>query len=136
VQLGAFVLFAAGFGGYPLTAIVRRVRGHRDTTSAQRPARWLVVAGLATVSGFVMYFLFMVVTAANLVGPVFVGRPVPWLVLQLLAGIAVVTTIATAWIWWIHRDEVTGGGRIRLGLLLAAGMVLVPWAAYWGLLVP
>ncbi|MFJ8849256.1 hypothetical protein [Streptomyces sp. NPDC102437] len=25
---------------------------------------------------------------------------------------------------------------VRLGLLLAAGMVFVPWGVYWGLLVP
>ena len=136
VQLGAFVMFSVGFGGYPLTAGVRRIRGRRDTTPAQRSARWLVVTSLATVLGFVVYFLFMVVTAANLVGPVFVGRPVPWLVLQLLAGSVVVATIATAGTWRRHRHEVTGGSRVRLGLLLAAGVVFVPSAAYWGLLIP
>ena len=136
VQLGALVMFSVGFGGYPLTAGVRRIRGRRDTTPAQRSARWLVVTSLATVLGFVVYFLFMVVTAANLVGPVFVGRPVPWLVLQLLAGSVVVATIATAGTWRRHRHEVTGGSRVRLGLLLAAGVVFVPWAAYWSLLIP
>jgi uncharacterized protein len=135
VQLGAFVMFSVGFIGYPLTGGVRWIRDRRDTNPAQRSARWLVVTSLATVLGSIVYFLFMVVTAANLVGPVFVGRPVPWLVLQLLAGSVVVATIATAGTWRRNRHEITGGSRVRLGLLLAAGVVFVPWAAYWGLLI-
>jgi hypothetical protein len=39
----------------------------------------------------------------------------------------VAATIGTAVAWWRHRTP-------RLGVLLAGGVVFVPWAVYWGLL--
>ena len=53
--------------------------------------------------------------------------PLPWLALQLLSLGAVAAAIGTAVAWWRHRTP-------RLGVLLAGGVVFVPWAVYWGLL--
>ena len=100
------------------------------------PARWLTATGLATVVGFLGYFGFLVVTAANLIGPVVLGRPIPWLVLQLLAVATVAATVATGVAWWRDRTAGIVGSQIRLGLLLAAGVLFVPWAFYWSLLIP
>jgi uncharacterized protein len=86
--------------------------------------------------GFLMYLFFMLATAANIIGPVLGGRPLPWLLLQLLAVATVVATGATAVAWRRHRRSLTGAGHARLGVLLAAGLVFLPWAAYWGLLIP
>jgi hypothetical protein len=60
----------------------------------------------------------------------------PWLVLQLLAIAALLATVAAAVAWWRDRHAISAGNRVRLGLLLAGGVVLVPWAVYWGLLTP
>jgi hypothetical protein len=48
----------------------------------------------------------------------------------------VVATVATAVAWRRQRRDLTGPSHLRLGLLVAAGVVFVPWAAYWGLLLP
>jgi hypothetical protein len=128
VQLAAVLLFLVAFAGYPLTALVRRIRGRRR---ASNPAATVLAAtGLVTTVGFLLYMVFMLATAANVVGPVVFGRPVPWLVLQLLAGSTVVAAVATALSRRRHRPDA------RLGLLVSAGVVFVPWAVYWGLLVP
>jgi uncharacterized protein len=124
------------FAGYPLTAAARRVRGRRRAPLVRRPARWLAATGLATTVGFLLYLLFMLVTAANVIGPVLGGRPIPWQVLQLLAAAAVAATVAAAVAWRRQRRSLTGASHARLGVLLAAGLVFLPWAAYWGLLIP
>ncbi|MER5424260.1 hypothetical protein [Streptosporangium roseum] len=69
-------------------------------------------------------------------GPVVLGRPVPWLGLQLLAGATVAAAAAAATSAWRHRRELGPGDRVRLGLALASAVAFVPWAAYWGLLIP
>jgi uncharacterized protein len=136
LQLVVLLLFGVAFAGYPLTAAVRRLRGRGGAPLVRRPARWLAATGLATTVGFLMYVFFMLATAANVIGPVLGGRPVPWLVLQLLAAATVVATVATAVAWRRQRRNLTGPSHLRLGVLVAAGVVFVPWAAYWGLLLP
>ena len=59
-----------------------------------------------------------------------------WLALQVLAVASVVATVLTALAWRRRRGSVPRGERVRLGLLLAGGAVFVPWALYWGLLLP
>jgi hypothetical protein len=55
-----------------------------------------------------------------------VRRPARWLA----------ATVATAVAWLRHRCDLTGASHVRLGVLLAAGLVFSLWAAYWGLLIP
>jgi hypothetical protein len=136
LQLVALLLFLVGFAGYPLTAVARRVRGRRSTPLVRRSARWLAASGLATTMGSLMYVFFMLATASNVIGPVVIGRPVPWLVLQLLAVATVVTTAAATLSWRRHRRDLTHADQVRLGLLITAGLLFLPWAVYWGLLVP
>ncbi|HEY3010349.1 MAG TPA: hypothetical protein VGJ63_20125 [Micromonosporaceae bacterium] len=136
LQLAALVLFLVAFAGYPLTAAVRRIRGRRGAMPVRRPARLLAATGLTTTVGFVMYALFMIVTAANIVGPVLGGRPIPWLILQLLAVATVAATLSTAVAWRRDHRNLTRAHHVWLGLLVAAGLLFLPWAAYWGLLIP
>ncbi|MBB4938492.1 hypothetical protein FHR32_002797 [Streptosporangium album] len=136
LQLVALLLFLVGFAGYPLAAATRRIRGRHSTSPVRRSARWLAATGLMTTMGSLMYVFFMVATAANVIGPMVVGRPIPWLVLQLLAVATVVTTAATALSWRRHRRDLAHADQVRLGLLITAGLLFLPWAAYWGLLVP
>jgi hypothetical protein len=136
LQLAALVLFLVAFAGYPLTAAARRILGRRGAPPVRHPARWLAATGLASTVGFLSYTFFMMATAANVVGPVLIGRPIPWLILQLLAVATVAGTVTTAVAWRRHHRNLTGTHHLRLGLLLAAGLLFLPWAAYWGLLIP
>lgn len=136
LQLAAFAIFLAASLGYALAAIVRRLRRRRGAPPASRPARWLVIAIMASALGFLGYFCVLVLTGAYLIGPVVLGRPLPWLALQLLAVATVVAAVATVTATWRHRRELSPGNRIRLGMVLAAAAVFVPWAAYWGVLLP
>ncbi|MFE7600762.1 alpha/beta hydrolase family protein [Streptomyces sp. NPDC057494] len=136
LQLMAITLFVAGFAGYPLVGVVRRLRGDRHPTPLGRPARWLAGAGLAASVGTLGYLLFCVITAANIIGPVFLGRTLPWLALQGLAVAAVVAAVCTAVAWGRSRPVLSRSERARLSLLMAAGAVFVPWAVQWGLLLP
>ncbi|OXM70596.1 alpha/beta hydrolase family protein [Amycolatopsis vastitatis] len=109
-----FLLLAFGWG---------LVRG------GARPARWLAATGLLAVLGFLVVDVLIQTTMGKGLGPVILGRPLPWLALQLLSLGAVAATIGTAAAWWRART-------LRLGVLLAGGVAFVPWAIYWGLLTP
>ncbi|NUP80536.1 MAG: hypothetical protein HOV96_23615, partial [Nonomuraea sp.] len=191
VQLMVAVLFLVGFGGYPVVAAIRRVRGRgtrnsrRDTTSrrhmpshgAETPdaqavrarargaeaagaeaagakavgaeavgvwlgaARVVSTGGLGVLVGGFAYLFYLMSTGGKIAvpGPVLMGRPVIWVVLQLLAVATVVATVLTVPAWrGAGAAGRTGrtGERVRLGLLLTAGVLFVPWAFYWGLLLP
>ncbi len=72
-------------------------------------------------------------------GPVLFGRPLVWLALQLLALTAVGSAAVAAGTALRNRAALAaapGLDRIRLGGLLLAGAVFVPWALSWGLLLP
>jgi hypothetical protein len=123
ILVGLLVLFLV----YPVLVVVRR--GPRES----KAARWLAVLGPVSIVGTVLYVLVLLVTAAKVPGPVLLGRPVAWLVLQVLACATVATALAVGWALVSRRAR---AGRIRLGLLTAAGLLFVPWAVQWGLLVP
>jgi hypothetical protein len=85
------------------------------------------------------FYIFYLMAAGRTPDPgpiVFAGRPLPWLMLQALALTTVVATIATIVTWRRAAVPVPRGERLRLGTLLTAGIVFIPWALYWGLLVP
>ena len=97
--------------------------------------RLLVAAGLFTTLGLPVYLLFLMITAANVIGPVVVRRPLPWLLLQGSTATVGVCTVVIAVRWWRARHR---GGRTdpHQLILVVAGAVLVGWAGYWGLLLP
>ncbi|MEV2272580.1 alpha/beta hydrolase family protein [Nonomuraea africana] len=133
VQTAALVLFLVAFLAYPITALLRRIRG----TSV--PAGWaprvLALSGLAVTLGGFCYLMYLLMTGGKLAspGPVVAGRPVLWLLLQALALTAAVATVGTA---RACRRAPGRSERLRLGALVAGGAVLIPWAFYWGLLLP
>ncbi|WP_157530305.1 alpha/beta hydrolase [Microtetraspora niveoalba] len=136
-QLAAMVLLVVAFAAYPLVALVRRMRGG-SRAPVSRAARLLSAGGLTAALGSFSYLFYLVMTGGKLAvpGPVLAGRPVIWLALQALAVAAVVAAVLTARAWRRARRSVPRGERARLGLLLLGGLVFVPWALYWGLLLP
>ncbi|MEV7093482.1 alpha/beta fold hydrolase [Amycolatopsis sp. NPDC051045] len=118
LQLAVLALLLVAFASYPL---LRRRGG------GTRAARWLAGTGLLALLGFLVVDVLIQVTMGKGLGPVLAGRPLPWLALQLLSVGAVAATIGTAVAWWRNRG-------LRLGVLLAGGVLFVPWALYWGLL--
>jgi dienelactone hydrolase len=123
-QLAVLLILLGAFAAYP---VARRLR--RSPVRSPRSARWLASLGPIAVAGTVGYVLFMLASAAKVVGPVAAGRPLPWLVLQLLAVAVVALTVAVTAAWWRRRDR-------GLALLVAGGVMFVPWAVHWGLLLP
>jgi len=132
----ATIAVLLAFAGYGLSAAVRRLRGRRGAPPARRPARWLATTGLLSVLGLFGYLGYLASTGAKSLGVVVLGRPVPWLVLQLLALGVVAATVTTIMVAWRARSELSGVHRARLGLLVVGGVVFLPWALHWGLLLP
>ncbi|MET8143377.1 prolyl oligopeptidase family serine peptidase [Sphaerisporangium sp. NPDC005288] len=152
-QAAALALMLVAFTAYPATTLVRRLRG-RARPAASRAARLLSAGGLTSVAGSFGYVFYLVMTGGKLAttGPVAAGRPLIWLALQALAVTTAAATAVVASGLLRGRapragDHATGdlshrggrpgrGERVRLGLLLAGGVVFLPWALYWGLLLP
>ena len=127
LQLAVILLLLVAFAGYPVVALMRRLRGRR--VPGIRSARWLSATGLLATVGFLVVNTLVMVSQGMGLGPVLAGRPLSWLAVQLLAVAVVVATIGTAVAWWRNRTP-------RVGLLVAGGVLFLPWAVYWGLLVP
>lgn len=132
MQLAALALFLVAFAGYPVWALVRRVRGR--SVQGARPARLLAAAAPVAAFGALAFTMHSVITGGKLAqpGPVLAGRPLIWLALQALAVVAVIAAVPA--VSAFRRAQ--GSERVRLGLLLTGGAVFLPWALYWGLLLP
>ncbi|MFI5914641.1 alpha/beta hydrolase family protein [Dactylosporangium sp. NPDC051541] len=142
------VLLLAGF----LVAPVRRrtsVRYTRSRSSSRAaassltatgrirpvwPLRTLAVTGPVVVAGTLLYLMFLLATAGKVIGPLLLGRPLPWLALELLTVATAAAGITAAVSWW--RNGRPERSRVRLGVAVAAAVLLVPWVASWGLLSP
>jgi hypothetical protein len=103
-------------------------------------SRWprlLAGAGLTATIGLLFYLFYLMAAGSSPdPGPVLAGRPLPWLALQALAVAVLAAAVATALAWRRSAATVATGERVRLGLLLTAAAVLIPWGLYWGLLLP
>jgi hypothetical protein len=132
VELVTVIVILAGLASYPLTGISRRLR-----FSGGLPARVLAASGLAAALGTCLYLLLLLETAGAVgVGPVLDGNSLPWLVLRVLALVAAAGVVWTAVAWWRRRHDLAPAVHARLAAVLLGGAVLIPWAAYWGVLRP
>ncbi|MBD0671803.1 hypothetical protein BU198_14115 [Streptomyces sp. CBMA156] len=135
----ATLLCLTGFAGYALTGAFRRLRGRARPAALPGAAGWAALAGTGAVLGALGYLLFLMVTAAMFPGPVLFGRPVVWLAVQLLALSALGAAAVAAAGARRERSALAAAGRTdraRLGALLPAAVVFLPWAVSWGLLLP
>ncbi|MFF4384085.1 hypothetical protein [Kitasatospora sp. NPDC001547] len=129
----ATLLCLTGFAGFALTGAFRR---RLRPGAPPRAARWAALAGTVAALGALGYLLFLVLTAAMSPGPVLFGRPVVWLAVQLLGLFALgAAAVAAAGARRERADPAaTTADRVRLGALLLAGLVFLPWVLSWGLL--
>lgn len=130
-QLVALTVFVVAFAGYFCVAALRKFR-RRDTRPVlRRPARLLAITGLLAPLALLGYVVTLLLSRSP--GTVVGGFALPFLVVRILTLIALAATVALAVMWWRRRTEILGGERVRLGLLLAGGLLLAPWSVYWGL---
>lgn len=134
LQLAAPALMLLAALTYLLVAVVRRSRG-RTRPPLRAPARLLCVAGTLTIIGTAAYGFVGVVITQD-VGPVLAGHAVVWSVLQVLAVAVAATTVWLLVGAWRARRTVRPVDRARLAVLAVAGVAFVPWALWWGLLLP
>ncbi|ONI78161.1 hypothetical protein ALI144C_32380 [Actinosynnema sp. ALI-1.44] len=130
-QLVALSVFVVAFAGYFCVAAVRKIRRRAGKPVLRRPARLLAITGLLAPLALLGYVVTLLLSRSP--GTVVGGFALPFLVVRILTLVALAATVALAVMWWRRRGEVHGGERIRLGLLLFGGVVLVPWSLYWGL---
>jgi uncharacterized protein len=127
LQLTLLTMMLVAFAGFLVSGLFRS-RLRRGPKSLRRLTGLMALGGLVTVLGTLTYLFWIVATGATSVGSTLLGRPPLWLLLQVLA-VGVIAVGATLAVRWRLSD-----GGLRLALLMAGGIVFVPWAAYWGLL--
>ncbi|THV28737.1 alpha/beta hydrolase family protein [Glycomyces paridis] len=133
--LAALVLFTVLFGAYPIAALVRRLRG-RPGMEATWASRTVAVFGPIVPLVVFVYAAWMLMSGGTeLLGPVVAGRPVPWLVIEAAAVLVVAAAIALAVQARRGRARIDRASKARFAALLAGVAVLIPWGAYWGLIV-
>lgn len=130
VQVAVFALLLIGFLGYPVGAVVARLRRRRVPVPGRWTAPLAAAGGVATVLGSATYLFWIVATGATEVGTAILGRPLAWLLLQL--GAAGVIAAGAFLVVQCVRER--RAPPARLSFLLGATVLLVPWAGYWGLL--
>jgi uncharacterized protein len=136
LQLGVFIFLVIAFVSYPLVALLRWLRQRKiQQTPTLWVARWLAITGLLTVLGLFPY-LFMLLISELMIGPLLLGRTLPWLVLQLLALTTFILTVTLLLTWWSRRGAMPIPENPRLTLLVMGALLFIPWAFYWNLLTP
>ncbi|MFI6446660.1 hypothetical protein [Kitasatospora sp. NPDC050543] len=128
-ESAALLLMAVTAAAYLPAGLLTRLRRSPGGPPPSGATRWLAGSGLTVVLGFLGYFGY--VTLALTAGPVLAGRPVAWLALQVLTLGAVLAAAATAVWWWRARGPGAARERARLGAVLLAGAVVVPFALFW-----
>jgi pimeloyl-ACP methyl ester carboxylesterase len=120
---------------YPVWALARRIRGRRVPGIGS--ARTLAALAPTTALAGLVY-LYAVLTGSDYrgiyPGPVLAGRPIGWLAVQLLALATLAAAAVTAGA--LARRRHHEADRKRLAVLAGGAAIFVPWALYWGLLLP
>ena len=102
-HVGLIFTLTMGFAFYPLAGLVGHIRGGSMASKLGGTQRLIVAAGLFTTLGLPVYLLFLMITAANVIGPVVVGRTLPWLLLQDQPSLSASADIVIAAWWWRSR---------------------------------
>ncbi|MBS4197103.1 alpha/beta hydrolase family protein [Lederbergia citri] len=127
------ILFSCYFGILFIKLLQKR-KLYNKKTSINAYARILGVFGIVTTLGFFGYFGNTMIT--NEYGPVIIGRPLPWLILQCMSFLIFLLTILIAISFCKRRTTFIFNEKLRLILLISGGVLFIPWAFYWQLLLP
>jgi hypothetical protein len=136
-QLAALGAMALGLLSYPGLLLLPRLRTRR-TVELPTPnllARTAAVAMALTLLGWLAFMAVLQVNQVESVGPVLLGRPVVWLVLELASFTAAAALVALV-VQTAHRWPGTALRRLQVAGQLLTALVFIPWATYWGLLIP
>lgn len=82
-------------------------------------------SGLTVTIGAVLFTAF-VAGSKGQPGGVLLGQPVGWTVLRLMMLVAFAATVGLGWTCWRRRATASTAQQRRVGLLLAAGVLLGP----------
>ncbi|MEV6969597.1 prolyl oligopeptidase family serine peptidase [Hamadaea sp. NPDC051192] len=126
---GLFALLLVALLSWPVTAVVRRLRGRRGRPAAALPARLLVLAGLAATLLGTAYAIYVVASGGTSVHAAFLGQPLVWLLARVCLAIALTCGVLVALAF-------RSAPSVRLGAVLAGGVLLIPYALGLGLLLP
>lgn len=90
-----------------------------------------------TILGFLVYFGFIMSSGAKHLPPLLFDRTLIWCILQLTSFTALLCTVLFTYALWL-RSRVTDqpSERIQTILLWIGGILFIPWALYWQLLIP
>jgi uncharacterized protein len=143
INLACIIFFIVAFLCYPVAGFFFR-HSMNNATASQGPmrirssARLVVGSGIIVVVGWFVYLSYVLLSTVKVAypGPLFLGRPLPWIILQTLAAITLGAEIAMAVAWRQAHSSADRIQQIRIWLLLTGGVVFVAWALYWGLLLP
>ena len=133
LQIAVFVWLVFGFLASLVQLGLRRSADQRQEQVLRTATLWCGVLGLTSVLGSFLYFMFVGVTNANVIGPVVLGDPIPWMVVQATSAGTIVAAVLVAGLWLRRRSEPPRRST-QLGFLLANSVVFAVWAGYWGLI--
>ncbi|WP_051179200.1 alpha/beta hydrolase family protein [Nocardia concava] len=132
VQAVELVAIILSFTAY--LAISFANKGIRQVTTARRGPRLLAATGLFTTLATIVYVLSIYATNTHTLGPIILDRPLPWLVLQLLALATTVLLATTTTTLLRHRATLPTPHRAALTALTCTGFIWLAWALTWSLL--
>jgi hypothetical protein len=133
-QLGMLIVFLLAFTGYYIGSIGRFFKKRNQSPlSLKWQSRLLAFSGVISVIGFWLYTIFILTEGGKNVGPVIVGQPLFWLLIQLTSLATLVLTVFVLTSWIKKRAELTNFHRIRIIMLIVGGVLFIPWAIYWKL---
>lgn len=139
LQFGAMLILTILFAAYLVMSAIFRTK-YRNRQTINRPLHktsiLLSTTGLLTVLGFFGYFGFIMITGATNTSPIVAGRPLAWLIIQILTLATSLFIVLFLTSSRIQRSSFNRAERFRLAYILMVSIVFIPWAAYWNLLIP
>ncbi|GAA3256171.1 alpha/beta hydrolase family protein [Nonomuraea helvata] len=119
------------FGAMALMLLTFLAYAVRRLGAGSWAARVLAVSGALSIVVMACTLTSLLMTSNGhgvTTGPMLLGRPVAWLAAQLLAAVAAVAAITCLTRWRT--------ASLRVRMVAVAGTLFIPWALYWGLLIP
>lgn len=137
LHLGWMMTLLALFISFYVSALIcwirrRPIRSSRS--GASRLAAVVASMGLISVLGFFGYYGYIMMTQEP--GPLIMGSPLPWIVLQILSIITLALILMLGVSTFKARAAMNRFEILQAALPLVGGLLFIPWSLYWKLLFP